>query len=285
MHVDKHFLIIGANSSEGEYAVDIMKTMDSDKFKAFLESVGSQLGGGINKDFWSTTALNWIKRFADCARLFNRTRQGEEYAKFFKIKPWSLAFIFNLVCNDFSGRLLAHCVYSIIETVEKEPERFADILTTEMVESITALVGEWQNMTAEDTKEGIKVNMQTLMDGYNQDKIKPFAAGLAENTIEIGETWGKLCAVNLPASEYSNLGKTINIFLKSLHFGEAVWRGQYISSRIVSIHKHFINKYQDKFVVREAIELMMPDWLDPLYDSDAKEAYLKFVGNCQEFLS
>ncbi len=283
MHIDKNFLIIGANEKEGEYAVDIMKTMDADKFKAFLESVGSQMDG-IDKDFWSKTALNWIKRFADCARLFNRTRQGEEYARVFKVKPWSLAFIFNLVCNDFSGRLLAHCVNAILETIDKEPERLADIVTTEAIESVAALIGEWQNMTAEETKEGVKINMQTLMDGYNNDKIKPFAAGLSENTIEIGETWGSLCAVNLPASEYSNLGKTINIFLKSLHFGEAVWRGQYISSRMVSIHKHFIAKYKDKFVIREAIELMMPDWLDPVYDSTAKDAYLNFVGNCQEIL-
>ncbi|HVI39453.1 MAG TPA: hypothetical protein VM577_02240, partial [Anaerovoracaceae bacterium] len=212
------FLIIGANEKEGEFSVDLLAKMTPEKLVAFLKSLNRQLGSKSDGDFWSDSALMWIRHFADVAYLFSRTKKGEIYTKQNQQKPWSLGFIHKLVVVDSDGFLLTHAVLAILDTINKEPERLADIVNEETMDSIKAVVSEWhiKNLGATETKAGVQANINKTLDGMNNDKMKPFLNGIGNNTIDIGEAWGKLVAVNLDTTKYSILGKVVNIFLKSL---------------------------------------------------------------------
>jgi len=281
------FRIIGAEEDQGEFSVDLLAKMNPEKLVAFLKSLNRQLGGQNDGDFWSDSALIWIRHFANIAYLFNRTEKGEKYTQQYEMKPWSLGFIHKLVVVDSDAFLVTHAVLAILDTIQKHPERLADIINPEMMDSIKAVVSDWhlKNLGATETKAGVQVNINKTLDGMNNSKMKSFLSGIGKNSMDIGEAWHYLIAINLDTTKYSILGKVVNILLKSLLQGEAVARQQTFSGRIVEINNEFLGAYPDVLKGTAAVELAQTAWLDPIHQASSLAAYNTFRGNCIEIMS
>lgn len=256
------FIKIGANEDEGQYSVDLLANVyDSAKLKDILNSLMSQLGATDSKDFWDDSAKRWIQRLSDLAICFQRTLNGYQYMTKKMMKIWSLMFIYNLVCLDSKNHLLAHCVYSIYEEAETNPERLADVLTEERVQSIQSLMTEWVDLgKAAETKIGMKANMDRIMSDYNNSKLRPFFTGVGNNVIEVKEFWNKICAFDFPMDIYSTAGKSVLLMIKTLIFEEAVNRQTRFSRRVVEISNHFKRNFPELMLTESSVEAIDITW-------------------------
>lgn len=254
-HLGDEFLIIGAQS--GQFAIDLLKHVNPILFESILRSMGMQLGGDDGKDFWTKTALQWIRRFTDVAYIFARTRAGREFMKSRLIKVMSVDFLFRIIVLDSDLKLFAHCVYHIFKDIQECPERLSDVVTKERIQSIQSILTQWQTL-AEDTKSGIHINMTTLMDGYNSTDLEPFITGLGENMVEVGEMWKHITAFDLSVARYSNTGKLILLFIKTLMYGEAAARQTNFNFRAIEISEYFREQYPELMILDSSVELLDP---------------------------
>jgi hypothetical protein len=252
-NLENEFVIIG--SKKGQVALDPLAGIDSNKVKSILKSLGSQMGSTDGGDFWSDSALQWIQKFGDVNLMFSRTRAGAKFMARRKMKVWSLMFLYELVVLDDSSELLTHAIYSIYEDYEECPERLADLINLERIQSIGALVKEWQDLPAE-TKGGIKANMTRVMDGYNNSRLRPFLTGVGENMIKIAEVWKHIMAFDLSTDYYGQAGKMIQLFVKTLVYEEAVNRQMRYSSRVVEISDTFLRNYPNLGTLEPSVELL-----------------------------
>lgn len=261
-YLAKDFIKIGANEDEGQYSVDLLANInDSAKLKDILNSMMAQLGAKDGKDFWDDSAKRWIQRLSDLAICFQRTLKGYEYMTKKMMKIWSLMFIYNLVCLDSKNHLLAHCVYSIYEAAETHPERLADVLTEERVQSIQSLMTEWVDLAkAAETKIGMKANMDRIMSDYNNSKLRPFFTGVGTNVIEVKEFWNKICAFDFPMDKYSTAGKSVLLMIKTLIFEEAVNRQTRFSRRVIEISNHFKRAFPQLMTTESSVEAIDITW-------------------------
>lgn len=252
-NLENEFVIIGAR--KGQVAIDPLAGIDSHKVKSILKSLGSQMGATDGGDFWSESALQWIQKFSDVALMYSRTRAGIELMKRRKIKIWSLSFLFELIVLDSKSELLTHAIYSIYEDYEVFPERLADVMTLERIQSIGALITEWQDLPSE-TKGGIKANMTRVMDGYNNSRLHPFLTGLGENMIKIADIWKHIMAFDLSTDYYGQTGKMIQLIVKTLVYEEAVNRQMRYSGRVVEISDTFLRNYPNVGTLEPSVELL-----------------------------
>lgn len=276
--LNKSFLIFGAR--DGEYAVDLLASIDPLMLKAFFNSLDTQMGGDGKKDFWTKAGSTWVYHFGNVAYLFHRTPQGELYAKKKLVKPWSLLFIYTLVNVD-DNTLLMYCIESIMNTIKNEPERIIDILSTDRMDSLTMLLTKWQSLRfdAKETALGLESNMAELLASYNNDLLRSFITGVGDNIIEISQCWGKLSAINLDSTTYSTLGILTIKFLKVLLFGEAISRQQRFSSRMIEITREFIKHYPD-MTTKTAIASLPINWFRGSSQKQILSYYLTFVNGC-----
>lgn len=283
-YLQNTFAIIGAFEDEGQYSIDLLTGITPQKLLSFLESMQSQMGSKGEKDFWSDSALNWIKNFAHIAYLFSRTRAGEEYMRQRFIKVWSLAFIYELVVLDNDGELFAKCMADIFMTHEIEPERIADILTTESIEAMIQICSKWKSMV-EETKQGIQANIDRIMANYSSSALRPFLTGLGTNTIEVGELWNKIVAFDLNMDDYGNAGKLILLFVKTLINEEAVKRQIRFSKRQIQLTEYFRKKYPETLVLETSPEAVPIEYLTDQTRRGGKtilDVQDEFIGFCEE---
>lgn len=275
-HLQNDFIIIGADQEMGEFSVDLLKNLDPDKLISFLESIKSQMGSEDKKDFWQTSSLQWIKRFADVAYLFARTTGGRDYMQDTGIKIWSLNFIQSLIVYDSGAWLLSKALASIYEDIETCPERLSDIFNLERVRSIGLILNEWKNMS-EGQRDGIQATMTGIVAGFDNTKLAPFMTGVGENMVEVGEFWGKITAFNTDTDRYGSAGKLILLFVKTLIFEEAVKRQIRYSRKVVEASTVFRNAYPNILKLETCVELIPLDWMT----SEGKTLTNKFLDLCQ----
>ena len=254
------FAIIGAFENEGQYSIDLLNGLTPQKLTAFLSSMVSQMGGKDERDFWSESALNWIKAFSYVAHVYSRTPSGEQYMEEKLIKIWSLAFIYELVVLDSNQELFSKCIADIYMCHELQPERVADVLTTEFFEAIQQIATKWKFM-AEETRSGIQANIDRMMANYSNSALKPFLTGLGTNSIEVGELWNKVVAFDLNMDDYGNAGKLVLLFVKTLINEEAVKRQVRFSKRQIQITDHFRKKYPNMLILETSPECVPLEYL------------------------
>lgn len=263
LYLQKTFLIVGAKEWKGQLAIDILKDLNPVKLIGFLKSMNAQMGSEDNGDFWSETALQWVQRFAYVAYGFSRTDKGIIFMEQRHIKPWSLAFLYELICLDPNNELLAHCINAISETLEKQPERLADIFNQNMINALNALLNEWINLDeAKETKLGVQINLSKVMSSYSNSDLKAFLTGVSSNLCEVGDLWNRIVAFDLNVDDYGAPGKMILIFLKNLMFEEAVKRQIRFSNRLVDITRYFRERYPDLLVLETSPESIPQNLLD-----------------------
>jgi hypothetical protein len=274
-HLKNEFQIIGANAAVGQIAVDLVASIDPEKFISFINSLESQMGGEMSNDFWKKSGLGTIKHFANFAYLYARTTGARAYMEKQNIKVWSPMFIQNLVVYDSSYDLFNQALAAIQADLERHPERLADVFTLERVRSIQYLLTDWRVMPTE-TKGGIQATMSVIMAGFENEKLAPFLTGVGDNIVEVGEAWGMLTAVDLDTDRYGNAGKFVQLFIKTLVFEEAVKRQMRFSTKVAQITHHFREEFKDTFEVVPAIELIPVTWLS----KEAQDLVNKFHELC-----
>lgn len=284
LYLGDDFIIIGADEETGQYSVDLLAGLDSAKVRSMFSSVTTQMGGKVEEDFWVGSALQWIQRFADIAMLFHRTKKGAEFMEKKMMKVWSLSFLHEIIVHDANSELLAHAIYSIYVECGNSPERLSDILTLEKIKSIEAVLTEWQTL-AEETKSGIKANMNFIMAGYNNSKLAPFMTGLGNNQIEIGDLWKYITAFDLDVDKYQMSGKMILLMAKTLIFEEAVKRQIKFSRRAIEISDEFRKAYPNVLTVDSPIELIPVSWYERDESLKLLDEYLDCVGEVSRNLS
>lgn len=264
------FVIIGAKEQEGQFSIDLLNGVTPQKLVSFIESLQSQMGGKMEKDFWMQSALAWIQAFSQVAYLFSRTVEGEKFMEKRMMKVWSLAFIYELVVLDKEQRLFIEAIQAIHSAVEDTPERISDILTTESIEAITRIFQEWSAMP-EETKGGIKANIDAIMAPYSSSSLYPFLSGLGTNTIEVGELWSKIVAFDMNTDDYGIAGKMLLLFVKTLINEEAVKRQMRFSGRTIELTNYFRRKYPELLVLENSPERISMEYLsnkDAMNSSD-----------------
>jgi len=259
-HLQDKFQIIGADSDSGELAVDLLSNCDPEKFVAFINSLESQMGGEMSNDFWKKSGLKTTKHISDISYLFARTTGGRQYMRKHNIKIWSPAFIQNLAVYDSTYELLHSCVAAIQYDLENHPERLADVFTLERVRSVEFMLTDWQVMPTE-TKGGIQATLSVIMAGFENAKLSVFMTGVGDNIVEIGELWNMLTAFNLDTDRYSNAGKFVLLFIKTLIFEEAAKRQMRYSTKMMQITNRFRNEYPGIFQVTPSVEMIPVTWL------------------------
>jgi len=184
-------------------------------------------------------------------------------------------FVQNLVVYDSEYVLFNTALAAIQFDLEYYPERLADVFTLERVRSIQWLLSDWRVMPNE-TKGGIQATMNVIMAGFENEKLAGFLTGVGDNIVEVGEAWGMLTAVDLDTDRYSNAGKFVQLFIKTLVFEEAVKRQMRFSTKIAQVTHRFREEFKDKFEVVPAIELIPVMWLG----LEAQDLVNKFHDNC-----
>ena len=268
--------VIGAD--RGQLGVDLLSTLGPDKLVQVFESIGSQLGGDKGKDFWVGSALIVIKNFAKVIYAFSRTTCARKLMKQKKYKTWSLKFLSELIQHDPNGELLAVMVKGIYDDMSNHPERIADLMSDDVINSIKDLYTKWADMP-EETKGGIITNITFIMDSYSGNALDSFLYGVGESILSIDEIWTKIVAIDLPSDKYGVTGKVIQLFIKTLQFETAVNRQMFHARRITEISEHFRREYPNLLVLEPSIETLTP----ALYGSDeSMEAHQKFLEICEE---
>ncbi|MBY4717553.1 TraM recognition domain-containing protein [Ralstonia mannitolilytica] len=277
-HLSDDFIKIGAG--DDQYSVDpLANVYDASKLRDILNSIMSQLGSKDEGDFWNKKSKQLIEKFADLAILYHRTTKGYKYMTREMTKIWSLMFIYRLVCLDNDNHLLSHCVYSIFEEAELHPERMADVLTEQRVQSIQELMTNWLELSeAKETQIGMKANMNSIMSDYSNDKLRPFLTGLGNNVIEIKEFWRLICAFDFPMEKYSTTGKTLLLMIKTLIFEEAVNRQSRFATRVIEISDFFKEAYPNLMVAEASVEAMPVLWLSK---QQSVELLAKYQDRCE----
>ncbi|MGF6273398.1 hypothetical protein ABIB38_001772 [Massilia sp. UYP11] len=274
-HLQDKFQIIGADAEAGELAVDLLSNCDPEKFVAFINSLESQMGGEMSNDFWKKSGLKITKHISDIAYLFARTTGGRMYMRNNNTKVWSPAFIQNLAVYDSTAELLHSCVKAIQYDLEHYPERLADVFTLERVRSVEFMLTEWETMPSE-TKGGIQATLSVIMAGFENAKLSVFMTGVGDNIVEVGELWNKLTAFNLDTDRYSNAGKFVLLFIKTLMFEEAAKRQMRYSTKLIQIANRFKSEFPSTFKTTPAIEVIPVSWLG----SNAQELVGKYQELC-----
>jgi hypothetical protein len=259
-HLQDKFQIIGPDAESGELAIDLLSNCDPEKFVAFINSLESQMGGEMSNDFWKKSGLKITKHISDISFLFARTTGGRQYMRKNNIKIWSPAFVQNLAVYDSSSELLHSCVSAIQYDLEHHPERLADVFTLERVRSVEFMLTEWQTMPLE-TKGGIQATLSVIMSGFENAKLSVFMTGVGDNIVEVGELWNKLTAFNLDTDRYSNAGKFVLLFIKTLMFEEAAKRQMRYSTKMIQIANRFKSEFSSTFTTTPAIEVIPVSWL------------------------
>lgn len=291
-YLGERFLMIGAKDWEGQLAIDLLKDLTPIKLIGYLSSMNSQMGGQDDGDFWTITALDWVKCFAYVAYCFNRTEEGIRFIQHRNIKPWSMSFLYELVCLDPNNELLAHCISAVARTVEEQPERIADIFTQDVVNSMQKLTNEWIFLDdAKETKIGVQANLSKIMSTYSSSALKPFLTGVGTSMCDVGDLWSKITAFDLNTDDYGMEGKLVLIFLKNLLFEEAVKRQIRFSNRLVEINNWFTNKYPELLVLETSPESIPQDFLDMTrvnsisYDAKLREDFIDLAIEIQSMIN
>jgi hypothetical protein len=245
MKLEHRFLIIGADE-ELEYSIDLLYNQEPSKVISIIKSLAAQMGISPDElqDFWNGSGFDYIKHFTDVAYLFARTREGEIFMDAFEIKPMSLSFIFSLAVRDANrgNQLLAHCIKSIHKCVQNSPERLADILTEERLNSLNILITKWQQLPV-DMRGSFDQVIKRLLAGMDNEKLRPFLTGIGENAIDIPHLRNYIVAFNLDMDKYGSEGKFVLLFAKTLLNEEAIKRQQRYSRRVIEISNYFFSKY------------------------------------------
>lgn len=274
-HLKNQFQIIGADAAVGQLAIDLVASINPEKFISYIDSLESQMGGEMSNDFWKKSGSSTIKHFANFAFLYARTTGARAYMAKQNIKVWSPMFVQNLVVYDSEYELFNQALAAIQFDLEHYPERLADVFTLERVRSIQWLLTGWRTM-ANDTKSGIQATMNVIMAGFENEKLAGFLTGVGDNIVEISEAWGMLTAVDLDTDRYSNAGKFVQLFIKTLVFEEAVKRQMRFSSKIAQITHRFREEFKGTFEVVPSIELIPVMWLG----TEAQNLVNRFHENC-----
>lgn len=257
-YLGDEFLIIGADKDLGQLAIDLIADIDPPKARNMLSSVATQMGGEIKKDFWQGTGLKNVEIMMDIAYVFARTRAGMRFMRKYGIKVWSFMFISNLVAHDPENKLLAHAIFSIYDDATNCPERLSDILNNQRIQSIQYVLTKWQTMPQE-TKGGIEANMNFIMDGYNNEKLKPFLTGIGESMTTVSEMWKYIVSFDLDTDKYQTSGKLVLLMAKTLLFEEAVKRQIRYSRRIMEITGTYRQHYKECLILDSSVELLPID--------------------------
>ena len=280
LYLHEEFIVFGAKEELGQYAIDVLASIGPNKLIDILKSLKTQMGGGSGEGFFEIFPLEIIRRIANVAYVFARTRAGHEYMKKNKMKIWSLSFIFELVAADPKNYLLTQALFSIYEDIQFCPERLSDVLTPEVVSSINYLLNDWQEMVPE-TKTGLQANISMVMSPYNNSALRTFMTGVGANMRSISDIYGSISAFDLSTTEYQIGGKLIQLICKTLIMEEAVGRQVRFNSKILELNHFFTEAYPELTTYDSSIECVPLNWYT---STSAREHLQDFLIKIDEIL-
>jgi hypothetical protein len=142
----------------------------------------------------------------------------------------------------------------------------------------------WKNLT-EDTKHGIKANMDRIMANYSNSSLRPFLTGIGSNSVEVGELWNRISAFNLNTDAHGAAGKLILLFIKTLINEEAVKRQIRFSKRQIELTKYFVDTYPELLVLETSPESIPLDWVsnqNAVNGQTSMDLHNQFIDTCME---
>lgn len=250
LRLEDRFLVIGADQRY-EFSIDLLDGLEPSKVISILKSIASQMGGSSEDEnnFWNGSGVDYTKHFVDIAFLFARTPEGDLFMETFEMKPVSMGFIFSLAVRDGNrgNQLLAHCITAIYKCIKHTPERIADLINQERLDSITTMITTWQNDLTAEMKGSFQQVIKRFLAGMNNEKLRPFLTGIGENAISVKNLWQYLTAFNLDTDKYDVAGKFVLLFIKTLINEEAVKRQQRYSRRVIELSEHFFEQVSTHF--------------------------------------
>ena len=214
-HLDQEsdLSVIGGNTEEGEFSVDILDGVEP---KLLAETLKSVAVHGIGGDFCPDLATKDVRHCAVIARAFERTLEGCGWKNSHGERPYSLAFIYALAMDN--GPLIETVLKAIKQDAGTDLKRIHQYATDEFFDAMIYFACDRLLMPA-PTRDGIKVNLTQIMGPICCDKTlrRRFASGNGAKVADDPQLWGKLASVNFSADEFGIAGRLLNVFLKAIH--------------------------------------------------------------------
>lgn len=217
--------IIGIGKAE--LGVDLLDGLEPGFAADVIKSVMRQMGGTAGDSFWPDLAHNCCVHVLKVLQAWERTENGIKYAENTGERPYSLVRLYEVAMQAKDSKadsVVAKMESDILDCVENDPTRIADLANVGLFASLEYLRETWPAM-AKDTRSGIEANITNALGLFvsNVELRRKFASG-EHADITIDEMWGrKITLVNLPES-LGNAGRIVNVMLKSLLFNKAKLR-------------------------------------------------------------